>query len=150
MGLPQEPQKTQTDTNTKPTSASSLPPEALALASKLFDHAREGATSPLSQYITAGIPVNLTNHKGDTLLMLAAYHGHLETVTMLLDKGADAGVLNERGQSPLAGAVFKGYEGVVKVLVERGASVHKGQPSAVEAARMFRREDLLGVMGVEE
>lgn len=68
---------------------------------------------------------------------------------MLLDHGADANVLNERGQSPVAGAVFKGYEDVVKVLVESGVDLEAGQPNAVDAARMFRREGMLNLFGVE-
>jgi ankyrin repeat protein len=38
--------------------------------------ARSGDADALAAYIDAGVPVNLTNDKGDTLLMLAAYHGH--------------------------------------------------------------------------
>ncbi|KAK0337593.1 hypothetical protein LTR91_005077 [Friedmanniomyces endolithicus] len=146
------PSTTTTTTTTSPTppkSVSQLPPEALDLATKLFDLARSGSTAPLHQYLLAGIPPNLTNHVGDTLLMLAAYHGHLSTVTMLLEQGADPNVLNERGQSPLAGAVFKGYGEVVGALVGAGGDVWAGRPSAVETAGVFRRGDLLGVMGVE-
>ncbi|KAF2172719.1 hypothetical protein M409DRAFT_16681 [Zasmidium cellare ATCC 36951] len=155
MGLPQEQpqtaQRSQPDPSTSTTKPTTLPPEALSLATKLFDYARAGSTAPLAQYLTAGIPANLTNHKGDTLLMLAAYHGHVDTVSMLLDHGADANVLNERGQSPVAGAVFKGYEGVVRVLVERGGvDLEAGRPNAVEAARMFRREGMLALFGVGE
>ncbi|KAK5166487.1 uncharacterized protein LTR77_008030 [Saxophila tyrrhenica] len=150
MGLPQQQDSSAEPSSTKPTSATSLPPEALALASKLFDFAREGKTPELTQYISAGIPVNLTNHKGDTLLMLASYHGHVETTKALLDLGADANVLNDRGQSPIAGAVFKGSEEVVRCLVDRGADLRAGQPNAVEAARMFKREEMLGMFGVEE
>jgi ankyrin repeat protein len=127
-----------------------LPPEAVALAGKLFDFAREGKTAELEQYISHGIPVNLTNHKGDTLVMLAAYHGHLETLKMLLDKGADMDVLNERGQSPIAGAVFKGYDEVVALMAQRGADLHAGQPNAVQAAHMFKREEMLRVFGEDE
>ncbi|KAH9809306.1 Ankyrin repeat [Teratosphaeria destructans] len=133
-----------------PTTPTQLPREALDLATKLFNYAREGQTPPLLRYLEAGIPVNLTNHKGDTLLMLAAYHGNLETVKMLVEKGADVNVLNERGQSPVAGVVFKGYEEVVRVLVEAGADVWRGQPNAVDSARMFRRGDMLRLFGVEE
>ncbi|KAK5741751.1 hypothetical protein LTR17_003742 [Elasticomyces elasticus] len=135
--------------DTAPKSASQLPPEALALATKLFDFSRQGKTAELRQYVTAGIPVNLTNHKGDTLLMLAAYHGHLETVSMLLELQADVNVLNERGQSPIAGAVFKGYPEIVKALVDGGADIYGGQPNAVDSARMFRRDDILEVLGVD-
>lgn len=155
MGVPvaEDPQQTATTAQPQTTSspsASQLPPEALSLASKLFDFAREGKTPELQQYISAGIPVNLTNHKGDTLLMLASYHGHLETTTMLLDAGADPNVLNERGQSSIAGVVFKGYESIARLLVERGADVRAGQPNAVDSARMFKREGLFGLFGIEE
>jgi uncharacterized protein len=131
-------------------SAADLPPEALALASKLFDFARSGSTSDLSTYLTAGIPSNLTNSKGDTLLMLAAYHGHAESVSLLLSRGADSNVLNDRGQSPLAGAVFKGYDDVVKALVDSGADATLGTPSAKDTARMFGKTELFGILGVTE
>jgi len=98
----------------------------------------------------AGIPKNLTNASGDTLLMLASYHGHAATAKMLLSTGADANVLNGRGQSPIAGAVFKGYDEVVRVLHEGGADVQVGQPNAVDCARMFKREACLKLFGVEE
>jgi len=126
-----------------------LPPEAVELAGRLFDFARQGATSSLDQYLNAGIPINLTNHKGDTLLMLAAYHGHPETVRMLLDRGADVNVLNERGQSPVAGAVFKGYDEIVLAMRDKGADLYAGHPNAVDTARMFRRAELLRAFGVE-
>ena len=131
-------------------STSELPPAALDLAARLFDLARSGDTSTLSQYISAGVPKNLTNASGDTLLMLTSYHGHAETVKMLLDNGADANVLNGRGQSPMAGAVFKGYDDVVRALYEGGADVEKGQPNAVDCARMFKRASCLKLFGVEE
>ena len=132
---------------TLPKDISQLPPEALDLASQLFDLALEGKTPELDQYITAGIPTNLTNSKGDTLLMLASYHGHLETVNMLLEKGSDANALNDRGQSIIAGAVFKWYDELVKALFEKGADVRLGQPNAVDSARMFKKEEYLRLFG---
>lgn len=152
MGLPQQitPESSQQQPTSKPTSISQLPPEALDLASKLFDFARTGDNASLSQYLSVGIPANLTNHKGDTLLMLAAYHGNVETVWLLIEKGADVDAINDRGQSPIAGAVFKGYDEVVKVLVEEGkADIRAGQPNAVQAAHMFKREECLRILGVE-
>ncbi|CAD0013195.1 unnamed protein product [Aureobasidium pullulans] len=150
MGLPQQPADGAPTTSSVPTSASELPPAALELAGKLFDFARQGKTDELAQYVSAGIPPNLTNSKGDTLLMLAAYHGQAETTKMLLDKGADPNVLNDRGQSPIAGAVFKGSDDVVKLLFERKADVCAGQPNAVDSAHMFRKEDYLTLFGVEQ
>jgi ankyrin repeat protein len=127
-----------------------LPPEALDLAAKLFDYARAGDIPSLTQYLSAGIPSNLTNHEGNTLLMLAAYNGHKEAVALLLSKNADTNVLNGRGQSPIAGAVFKGYDEIVRLLVDAGAEIRLGQPNAVDCARMFKRDEDLRIMRVEE
>ena len=46
--------------------------ELIGLATKLFNLARGGDTAAIAAYVDAGVPVNLTNDKGDSLLMLAA------------------------------------------------------------------------------
>ncbi|MFC7326977.1 ankyrin repeat domain-containing protein [Marinactinospora rubrisoli] len=125
-------------------------PEIIELATKLFDLARRGDTETLDAYVAAGVPPDLTNDRGDTLVMLTAYHGHAGTVARLCERGADVDRLNDRGQSPLAGAVFKGEDEVVRVLAAHGADPHAGRPSAVEAARMFAKEHYLGLFGVAE
>ena len=63
--------------------------EMLQFAAKIFNLAREGDTDTLAAYVDAGVPANLCNDKGDTLVMLAAYHGHPRTVSALLVRGAD-------------------------------------------------------------
>ena len=107
------------------------------LANWLFDRARQGETERLAAYIDAGAPANLTDAEGNTLLMLAAYHGHAATVRELLARGADPDALNDRGQSPLAGAVFKQETDVIAALLEAGADVDAGTPSARATAQMF-------------
>ncbi|MFE2599280.1 ankyrin repeat domain-containing protein [Streptomyces sp. NPDC057617] len=118
-------------------------PEVVELATKIFDLARRGETGALTAYIDAGVPANLTNDRGDSLLMLAAYHGHAEAVAALLERGADASRPNDRGQTPLAGAVFKGEDEVIRTLLAGGADPAEGTPSAVDTARMFGKTDLL-------
>ncbi|MFC4586824.1 ankyrin repeat domain-containing protein [Sphaerisporangium corydalis] len=105
--------------------------------------AREGRTAELCAYVEAGVPANLGNDKGDTLLMLAAYHGHAETVSVLASLGADPGRANDKGQTPLAGAVFKKEPEVVRALLEAGADPYDGAPSAAETARMFGHTEYL-------
>ncbi|MEU6428206.1 ankyrin repeat domain-containing protein [Microbispora sp. NPDC046973] len=112
-------------------------PELEEFATRLFELARSGRTEALCAYVDAGVPVNLRNQKGDTLLMLAAYHGHAATVRALGERGADPDLANDRGQTPLAGAVFKKEPEVVRALLELGADRYAGTPSAVDAARMF-------------
>ncbi|MFH8842580.1 ankyrin repeat domain-containing protein [Streptomyces sp. NPDC017868] len=118
-------------------------PEVIELASKVFDLARTGDADALAAYLDAGVPANLTNDRGDTLVMLAAYHGHAAAVTALLERGAEADRANDRGQTPLAGAVFKGEDAVIRALLAAGANPEAGTPSALDTARMFGRTELL-------
>ena len=121
--------------------------ETLALAHKLLDAARLGETAVLASYLAAGVPATLTNAAGDSLLMLAAYHGHADTVRLILQHGGEAGTANDRGQTPLAGAVFKGYTDVARALLDAGADPDAGTPSARAAAQMFDRKDILALLG---
>ncbi|WP_131741470.1 ankyrin repeat domain-containing protein [Actinomadura roseirufa] len=122
-------------------------PELAEFATRVFAMAREGDTARLVAYLEAGLPVNLANDRGDTLLMLAAYHGHAATVRALTARGADPERANDRGQRPLAGAVFKQEADVVRALLDAGADPRAGTPSAVDAARMFGQAEFLAWFG---
>jgi len=117
--------------------------QLVAIAHACFDFARAGDTARLQAYVEKGVPANLTDATGNTLLMLAAYHGHAETVGALVALGADPDRTNDRGQSPLAGAIFKGEADVVAVLLTAGADPDLGTPSARATALMFERPYLL-------
>ncbi|MEV8290655.1 MULTISPECIES: ankyrin repeat domain-containing protein [Streptomyces] len=121
--------------------------DVVELATKVFDLARRGETELLAAYVDAGVPANLTNDRGDSLVMLAAYHGHAPAVVALLSRGAEADRANDRGQTPLAGAVFKGEDAVIRALLTGGADPEAGTPSAVDTARMFGKTDLLELFG---
>src|SRR5258708_10819602 len=88
-----------------------------------FDFARNGETESLVEMIHHGLPVNLADAKGNSLVMLASYNGNLETTRALLKSGADADFRNDRGQTPLGGAAFKGYPEIGTLLLEHGADI---------------------------
>lgn len=115
----------------------SLPDDVAEFAAQLFDAARAGKTVFVTSAIDQGVPVDLTDAQGNTLLMLAAYHGHEGLVDALATRAADVNRLNDRGQSPLAGAVFKRYDAVIRVLLNHGADADIGTPSARDTATMF-------------
>jgi ankyrin repeat protein len=117
-------------------------PDAVELAHRMFDLAREGRADELATYLDAGVPVELTDAAGNSLLMLAAYHGHATVVRALAERGADVDHANDRGQTPLAGAVFKGEDDVIAALLEREANPAAGHPSAIETARFFGHDEL--------
>jgi uncharacterized protein len=114
-----------------------IDPGVIELAGRIFDLARDGHTEELTAYVDAGAPVDLTDDKGDTLLILAAYHGHPGTVGALLDRGADHGLANDRGQTALAAAVFRQSAETVTRLLAAGADPDAGEPSARATAEMF-------------
>lgn len=119
----------------------SLTPEqterVLALVADL---ARDGETDELREFLARGIPVDLVDAEGNSLLMLAAYHGRLETARLLIESGADPDLCNGRNQSPIAGAIFKGEREVVTLLRDAGANLDLGTPTGRQAAEMFGLE----------
>ncbi|KIL69033.1 hypothetical protein M378DRAFT_70299, partial [Amanita muscaria Koide BX008] len=100
---------------------SSLPKETIDFAHRMFDAARNG-DSTLLDAVDAGLPVNLTNAQGNTLLMLATYSGHADLTNELLMQ-----IRISSSQSIIAGVVFKGYDEVVNVLMKHGADPRLGQ-----------------------
>ncbi|KAG8526338.1 uncharacterized protein KY384_000331 [Bacidia gigantensis] len=124
-------------------------PQLVAFCTRLYAAARAGSLPEFETALPAGLPPNLRNDKGDTLLMLASYHGHAPLVRLLLSHNADPNILNDRGQSCLAGAVFKKEEDVVRALVEGGADPDLGTPSAEQAVVMFKMEGDWGALFAE-
>lgn len=120
-----------------------LDPRLVEVAEACFTFAREGDAVRLAAYVDHGVPVDLRNGSGDSLLMLAAYHGREEAVAALLARGADPDLRNDRDQSPLAGAIFKGEDAIATALLAAGADPDAGTPSARATAAMFGRSDLL-------
>ena len=122
----------------------------LAFAARVFGYARGGLARELDELLAMGLPTNLRNEKGDTLLMLASYHGHAEAVRVLLERGADPALANDRGQTPLAGAAFKGDLQVARLLLEKGAAVDGrgdgGGRTPLMVAAMFNRTEIVDLL----
>jgi uncharacterized protein len=123
-----------------------LTEEELAFLASLFDLARAGEVEQLAEAIDAGVPVNLTNEVGDTLLILAAYHNHPDTVRALLDRGADTARINDRGQTALGAAVFRRCERAVTDLLDAGADPALGPRSALDIAHFFDLPEMLAIL----
>lgn len=130
MNTPEAPQESEAGTDRSSE-------EAIEFAHRLFDAARMGETDFVVTAIDQGVPVDLTDAAGNTLLMLSAYHGHETLVSALVSAGADVDRQNDRGQTPVAGAVFKRYDRVIQILIHAGADLEAGTPSARATAEMF-------------
>jgi ankyrin repeat protein len=126
--------------------AEELDAETIAFAHRMFDLARSGSTDQLAGQLAGGLPANLTNDKGDTLLILAAYHNHPLTVAALLEHGADPARVNDRGQTALAAAVFRKNADSVRALLAAGADPADGSPSATETAAFFNLPEMADLL----
>lgn len=117
---------------------------------RIFDLAREGLTGELLANLEGGTSVDLTDDKGDTLLLLAAYYAHPHTVTALVKAGATLDSANDRGQTALAAAAFRADLTSLRTLLDAGADPYAGDPNALETARFFDRPEVLALLTREE
>jgi len=111
-----------------------------------LEAARKGDPALLAPMLEAGMPVNLTDEKGNSLLMLASYHGHGGLTEMLLARGALPDQRNDRNQTPLAGVAFKGHLEIARLLVKHGADPVADQGGGrypVQFAAMFGHPELV-------
>lgn len=120
-----------------PAEPTELTDEQLEFLNSLFDSARSGQTDELLGLIDQGIPVNLTNAQGDTLLILATYNDHAELARGLIQREADVDRLNDRGQGALSCAVFRQNQEITALLLEAGADPHLGDHSAYAVIDIF-------------
>jgi uncharacterized protein len=126
-----------------------LDAETLAFAGRVFQFARLGHAAELAELFGQGLPANLRNDKGDSLLMLAAYNGQAEATRVILEHGGDPELANDRGQTPLAGAAFKGDLEIAGLLLAHGAQVDgtgSGTRTALMTAAMFNRTDMVALL----
>ena len=102
-----------------------------------FECARTGDMPRLAERLDVGVPVNLTNDKGDTLLILAAYHRQPAAVALLLARGADVDRVNDNGQTALGAAAFRQDVAIVEALLSAGADPDAGARSARIVTEFF-------------
>lgn len=113
----------------------------------VFDAARSGDLTQLEAYIQAGGNLNITNEKGYTPFILAAYNGEQAATAFMLEHQAEPCSLDNIGNNAFMGVAFKGYEGMAKWLLEHTTCSinhrnNAGQTALMMAA-LFDREALV-------
>lgn len=129
--------------------AKTMDDDTIEFVQKIFHYVRLGDTENLQPMLEMGLPANLCNHKGDSLLMLASYHGHFGATKLLLEHGADPEIRNDMGQTPIAGAAYKGDYAMVELLLQHGADVEGAAPdgkTALMLAAMFNRTQIVDLL----
>ena len=112
------------------------------------DLARNGDAVGLAAMIKDGLAVDAQDAKGNTLLMLASYHGKAETVAMLLKARATVDLRNDKGQTPLGGVAFKGYVEIATLLLDAGADpvADQGGSTPADFATLAGKTEILALL----
>ena len=77
---------------------------------------KRGDEEGLRAALITGLSANAANHKGWSLLMLAAVEGNVALGQLLIEKGADIAAMNLKGETPLTIATKKGHTAFVELL----------------------------------
>ena len=87
-----------------------------------------------------GTRIDAPNARGETAAMLAALHGNLEIVRLLVEKGAQ---VNRPGWTPLHYAAVSGNTELLRFLLDRHAYIDAQSPNRTTPLMMAARHDRL-------
>ena len=145
LGLAALNQQVQAGTQEYPEKGTASAPESLdqsQAAQELMDFffaaARTNDTEVISTFVEAGFPVNITNHKGYTALMVATYNGQPDVFNLLLSEGADPCLQDNRGNTALMAAIFRGELKMAYRLMKSECDTQQ-QNNAGQTAEAFAR-----------
>ena len=112
--------------------------------------ARRGKLQALEILIASGVPLTVTNDKGQTGLHLAARYGKLDVVKMYLKRGLDIHITDDKGYTALHRASGYGHTKVARFLLEQGSNPNwKGRSNLwtpVSLAARYGHLDILKML----
>jgi ankyrin repeat protein/serine/threonine protein kinase/Flp pilus assembly protein TadD len=111
----------------KKTPKSDAEPDSIAMIMAALNGNTEIVKTLLKKgvYIDVRAPQTLDKvSEGSTPLITSAFRGHIATVKLLIDNGADVNAKSSRGSTALIAAATKGHTEIVSVLLNRGANVN--------------------------
>ncbi len=95
-----------------------------AEGAEIHDACRAGDTDLICTLLDANPDlVNLADERGSQPLHFASDHGLVESVDLLLHRGADLGAVDVDGDTPLHWAAYRGRGAAIEVLLAAGAPI---------------------------
>ncbi|KDO19922.1 hypothetical protein SPRG_14830 [Saprolegnia parasitica CBS 223.65] len=97
---------------------------SMVKASDVFSLTRHNRLEQVDAMLAKGLPVNLQDAHGNSLLIIACQNGLKRLAKMLLRRGANINLQNARGNTPLHYCFAYGYgETLGAYLISKGADV---------------------------
>jgi hypothetical protein len=90
----------------------------------IFDSIQSGNIPGVKEFLDAGVPVNLTDEEGWSLLHHAAACGQVEVIHLLQENGCYIDIVDVNGRTALHYAAANGFVESVRTLIEMGSDVN--------------------------
>lgn len=89
----------------------------------IFSYARHGRCEDIERLLDRGIPLNVRDEYGNTLLIIACQNGNKKVAKLVLRRGADINARNHKGNTPLHYCFHYGYGDTLgQYLMSKGAN----------------------------
>ena len=90
----------------------------------IFSYARHNRLSEVESLLDRGVPVNVRDQYGNTILSISCQNGHKRIMKCALRRGADINAFNYKGNSPLHFCFKYGFGSTLGAyLISKGADV---------------------------
>ncbi len=86
---------------------------------------QSGDVATVEGWLKAGLPPDFSADRIGTGLMLAAWEGNIDMMTLFAAHGADINAKNANGEQPLMHAAWNGHLQAVRWLLDRGALINR-------------------------
>ncbi|KAM4629266.1 CARD- and ANK-domain containing inflammasome adapter protein [Polymixia lowei] len=90
----------------------------------IYNIIASGGELSLLEELLRDVDTNTVNSFNETLLHIAAEHGHLSIIDLLLHRGARLDLRDSEGRTALHRAANRGHTGVVRALIKAGAPIY--------------------------
>lgn len=88
----------------------------------IFSYARHGRVEGIERLLDRGIPLNVRDEFGNTILLIACQNGNKRIAKAVLRRGADINARNHKGNTPLHYCYTYGYGDTLgQYLIQKGA-----------------------------
>jgi len=89
---------------------------------ELFSYARHGRSNDIERKLNEGIPIDVRDEHGNTLLTIASQNGNKKVAKTILRRGANINTRNYKGNTPLHYCFHFGYgDSLGEYLISKGA-----------------------------